>query len=717
MAVVTAAMVLAVAVATSGCGDVSAVQAQSTRAPESWAPRPDERAGLSRLAFAEGDKLYLQTVSGRRSFIAGVNLGSTIPGTQPGELAVSAADYRRWFPQMAALGLRAVRVYTILPPSFYQELAAYNAAHRDAPLYLVQGVWIPEEQFLAGGDLFAPAVRDGFAGEIDDAVRAVHGELGREERGGVAHGAWTADVSRWLLAYSLGVEWDPRATLASDEKNAGRPAFRGDFFSSTADASPTETWLAVALERCAAEEAARGLTVPLTFTNWPTTDPLSHPDEPLDQEDLVSVDAGHIRASKAWPAGFFASYHAYPYYPDFMRHETALQRYRFEGRLDPYAGYLAALRSHHAGTPLMITEFGVPSSIGTAHMGPLGRSQGDHSEQQAMAMDAELLRIIRAQGCAGGFVFEWADEWFKFTWNTIDYEVPGERRQLWVNPLTNEEHFGLIATDPGAQPMVTVDGEGGEWSSNGSQVIAESRGALREIRAVKDEGYLYLRLVLDDPSVWQRKAVTIGVDVLPGGNRGLPGLANADPEADYAIVLGPGRQGSSLVSSRDDPYWVTYGLGRHYLRSVAPAYPPGHGVGVWHLQRQITNRPLVVPSTGQRLPVEWFDVGKLRFGTADPADPRYDSRVTWAAGDCVEIRLPYALIGFADPSSLRALVVRRDGTVTTAAVGRVGLEVAVGNEVATTSGYAWEPWQTVAWHERPKAGSAAFAAAVRDVSR
>ena len=85
--------------------------------------------------------------------------------------------------------------------------------------------------------------------------------------------------------------------------------------------------------------------------------------------------------------------------------------------------------------PVMITEFGVPSSIGSAHMGPRGRAQGGHSEQQAMAIDAELLRIIHAQGCAGGFVFEWADEWFKFTWNTIDYEVPGDRRQLWVDPL------------------------------------------------------------------------------------------------------------------------------------------------------------------------------------------------------------------------------------------------------------------------------------------
>ena len=209
----------------------------------------------------------------------------------------------------------------------------------------------------------------------------------------------------------------------------------------------------------------------------------------------------------------------------------------------------------------MITEFGVPSSIGTAHWGPLGRSQGDHSEQQAMAIDAELLRIIRDQGCAGGFVFEWVDEWFKFTWNTIDYELPAERRQLWMNPLTNEEHFGLVATDPGARPVVTVDGKGGEWLSNGSQVIEESRGALREVRAVKDEGYLYLRLVLNDPSAWQHLAITIGVDVLPGGNGGLPELPHADPGADYAVVLGPGHQGSSLVSARDDPFWVTYGLG------------------------------------------------------------------------------------------------------------------------------------------------------------
>jgi hypothetical protein len=719
LAAVTAAFACAIGLIVLGCGPTPAPDspAPDSSSPSSWAPRPDQRASLSRLAYTEGDKFYLQTASGRRSFIAGVNLGSTIPGTLPGELVTRASDYRRWFPQMAALGLRAIRIYTILRPCFYSELAAYNRSHRDAPLYLVQGVWIPEEQFLAGRDLYAPAVRFGFLREIDDVVKAVHGRLRRSPRRGVASGTWTADVSPWLIAYSLGVEWDPPATKATDRKNAGKPPYSGRYFSSIAGATPSETWLAAALDRCASDEARRGVTVPLTFTNWPTTDPLHHPDEPLVQEDLVSVDAGHIRASKAWPAGFFASYHVYPYYPDFQRYEPALQKYVYQGRPDPYAGYLAALRSHHKGMPVMITEFGVPSSIGTAHMGPLGRSQGDHSEQQAMAIDAELLRIIHTQGCAGGFVFEWADEWFKFTWNTVDYELPKGRRQLWVNPLTNEEHFGLVATDPGAEPVVTVDGKGGEWLANGSQVIQERRGALREVRAVKDEGYLYLRLVLDDASAWLHQAITIGVDVLPGGNGGLPGLSRADPGADYAVVLGPGRQGSSLVSSAADPFWVTYGLARYYETHQRPVLPRGAGTGTWHLQRQITNRPAVLPRTGETLPLEWFDVGKLRFGTADPAASGFDCRVTWAAGECVEIRLPYALIGFADPSSRRALVVHPDGALTTSPVSRVGLEVAVGREVASTAGYSWDPWQTVAWHERPKAGLGIFEAAVRDTMR
>jgi hypothetical protein len=45
------------------------------------------------------------------------------------------------------------------------------------------------------------------------------------------------------------------------------------------------------------------------------------------------------------------------------------------------------LQHHHQGVmPVMITEFGVPSSLGSAHAGTLGRSQGNHTELEALQM-------------------------------------------------------------------------------------------------------------------------------------------------------------------------------------------------------------------------------------------------------------------------------------------------------------------------------------------
>ena len=148
------------------------------------------RSGALKLpARVRGDYVELATPDGfKPRFWPGVNLGSTIPGRFPGEVAQSREDYRRWMPEMAALGVRAVRVYTILPPAFYEELRAYNLAHAAAPLFVIHGVWIPEERFMATGNAYDPEVLAEFRSELADAAAVVHGDATLPDRRGHASG-------------------------------------------------------------------------------------------------------------------------------------------------------------------------------------------------------------------------------------------------------------------------------------------------------------------------------------------------------------------------------------------------------------------------------------------------------------------------------------------------------------------------------------------------
>jgi hypothetical protein len=674
----------------------------------SFAGAPVAVDGLTLPARVGGPSLELARGGGfQRRFWPGVNLGSTIPGHQPGEVAATRADYDRWLTGMGQLGVRVVRVYTILRPGFYDALAAHNARHPRAPIYFIQGIWLPgEDAWYASGDAYAPAVTDSFRAEIEDAVAVVHGDATLPQRPGHAGGAYRSDVARWLLAWSPGIEWDPFAVKKTDELNAGRAPYDGRYIDADAAATPMESWIASMLDHVATLDARRGWSRPMTFTNWLTLDPLSHPEEPIAHEDMVTVDARKLHATPAWPGGFFASYHAYPYYPDFLRLQPGYLSFAAasDGKLDPYAGYLHELRAYHGDQAVMVTEFGVPTGTGIAHLGPLGRDQGDHSEQEAGAANADLLRTIADQGYAGGIAFEWADEWFKNTWNTQDTDFPRDRRQLWRNVLTNEEQFGVVASEPGKRPAVVLDGRDREWRGNGStELVRARRGPVREIRAIGDAAYLHL-LVRTASKRTLARPLTIGFDVRPGSNRGLPGTSGQFPAAEVAVTLGPGRRATIQQAAWTDPLLHQYGLGLHMVPVDAADLVPGSGV--WTRPTLMLNRPYTVPSTGQRRPVELKDLGTLPWGSGDPRARGFDVRTLVAGGgSLVELRIPWAMLGFADPSSRSVLVPHADGSFTSQAVKRIVVAAAApGERLVRGRPLRLEGWNAVDWHERRKAG-------------
>jgi hypothetical protein len=246
----------------------------------------------------------------------GSYLGATTPGHFPGELSPTYDDYRRWFSDMENLGIQVVRVYTILPPGFYQALMDHNKSARKK-LWFIQGIWPPEDELAKDKNAYLQSITQLFEKEISLAVKAVYGQ------GEIAPLPVKASGDYQVIrrhSYMFGLDGKagngtqcgnviPIRTTSIGNR------FQADILKTTDLASPFEAWLAVCLRSIFSlgksdEEgwAASGFS----FVNWVTTDPLSHPDEPLQIEDMASVDPMPHYATDTWMAGYFAAYHVIP---------------------------------------------------------------------------------------------------------------------------------------------------------------------------------------------------------------------------------------------------------------------------------------------------------------------------------------------------------------------------------------------------------------------
>ncbi len=113
------------------------------------------------------------------------------------------------------------------------------------------------------------------------------------------------------------------------------------------------------------------------INNWVTTDPLTHANEPNPSvEDAVSVDMEHLRATASFEPGLFASYHIYPYYPDFFSFPED------SSVTDTYAQYLSELNAHHT-MPVLVAEVASPHQGHRARQRTVGLQSGAMSTKRS----------------------------------------------------------------------------------------------------------------------------------------------------------------------------------------------------------------------------------------------------------------------------------------------------------------------------------------------
>ncbi len=391
------------------------------------------------------DSTHLTVWNGTRYvpfFVKGINLGAAIPGKFPGELEVTKQQYANWIVEMKEGGFNCIRLYTLHFPHFYQVLDSINDANPQNPMYIFQGVWLDEDVPNYHQDVYE--LTSVFDQEINNNIDCMHGNKFIPQRVGKAWGTYATDVSKWVMGYVIGREVFQDEVLNANLNHAGTNSFTGPRISISA-ATPTEAWVAERLNHLVTYEYQFYQTMrPVSFSSWPTLDPLAHPEEPNRVEDTAWVNLSNLDISKA-PAGYFASYHAYPYYPDFMSNDPKYANFTDDAGQNSYLGYLTFLKQAYNKFPLIIAEYGVPSSWVSAHFAQSGMHHGGFDERQQGENNMRILRNMEAAGCGGGMTFAWIDEWFKRTWIADPLDYDADSRILWHNLTSAEQNFGLVS--------------------------------------------------------------------------------------------------------------------------------------------------------------------------------------------------------------------------------------------------------------------------------
>lgn len=667
----------------------------------------DNQTGISCRFKAEGDYFYIyESGDWKQMFMRGVNIGATEPGLFPGDLTISYDTYYRWFGYISEMNCNCIRIYTLMPPQFYQALGDFNKKAKNK-LYLYQGIWVNEEDIERLSDTYAEneKILNDFTTDAVNLVNVIHGKAKIAETAGEAYGTYNTDVSPWLVGWIIGIEWDPNFVINTNNQHPDKKDYDGKYLY-TQTASPFEAFLCRVGDALIKHEAETyKFQVPLAFSNWITTDPLTHPNEPHFDEDKTTVNTENVKSRNFGP-GMFASYHIYPYYPDSLNYQEDYLEYTDDsGKVNTYEAYLEDLKLAHT-MPIIVAEFGIPTSRGMGHESVMGYNQGMVDETAQGAMLIDMLGSIENAKYAGGIVFTWQDEWFKRTWNNVMFDI-ADRRPYWSNIQTTEQCFGLLAFDPGKESMAAyVDGDVSEWK-NTQPTVTTGQGKLY---IKSDERYLYIMLDAGNYD-FEKDTLLIPINTIAdqGNLKAAQYNAEFDTAADFLIYIN-GKDNSHIYVDRYYDAFNYYFLESKKLSDIKAEENAGvKNSGMFDIMRLCYGYNLTVKGTNQVVPDKAYETGKLRYGNGNPEADDYKSLSDfYFKNGKLEIRIPWQLLNVMDPSGKQQISDFRKTQVISPQAYQsfdFGFAYRTGAEslkITLGGSYEYNGWNTPTWHERLK---------------
>ncbi|WP_312258204.1 hypothetical protein [Romboutsia ilealis] len=565
--------------------------------------------------------------------IVGVNLDSSKPGNFPNDKEVTEEEYLNWLKIIYDMGANCVKVPDIMEPDFYNALDKFNQ-DKEKTIYVIQGIYFDEVDLKNGKDIQSEELEEKFKNNMELIVDSIHGSSFNLE-GAVENEYYKTDISKYLLGYTLGVEFASHDLIYTELIN-NKENYNGKYFYTNKDASSFESYIAKMADYLAKYEYKKykeqRLIGFIGSSNNHKKLKVSHTNEEKYINDYVNPN--NIKSKYRFKPGIFASYSLYPSYTNMKEYQNNIE------------GYLTELKKMHK-IPIIIGEYGIPSSRNSGDFNVDTTKIYINEEEQGKAL-VDAYRAIQNAKLAGSFIFELQDSWHRTSWNTKESKIL-DRAPFWSDAQDYSQNFGLIAFDPGKEKSDSYpDDNISEWQEK--DVISKNDDISLSMKS--DEKYLYFMLKSKNTIDLDKQDIYIDLDITPnsGSTKSSQLNLNFDNPVDFIIEIKNKENAKVLVHEYYNYFSFNENKKENQIRpdliSVSPDMDEFSPIYI-----EITPR-MYVEALDKVVDSKKIETGKLVYGNANPLSKSYNSASDFYIGDdYVEIRVPWALLNFMDPST------------------------------------------------------------------
>ncbi|CEN93048.1 MAG: hypothetical protein ACLUG9_06995 [Paraclostridium sordellii] len=574
--------------------------------------------------------------------IVGVGLDSTKPGAFPSENLVNEEDYLRWIKDIYDMGANCIKVSNLMGANFYKALDKFNKDKKN-PIYLMQGIYFDEKLLKNGKDPQGSKASSAFKDNIKLVIDSVHGNPYNKEKPDILQ-VYKTDISKYVIGYSLGIQFAKHDLIYTEIMNNKKP-YDGKYMYTDKNSSSFESYLAKMGDYAVDYEFSTYKKQSLISFIGTSAHHIASSVENPNKKNILSskdtneefknfIDVEDIKAKRGLKTGIVASYNIYPSY-------TELKEY--DGNIGKYFEDI----NKHYSIPVIIGEIGVPSSRSGGDFNE-NTDKGYITEQEQGKALVDIYKAVKKSKLAGCFIFEFQDSWYSSSWNTKDNKIL-DRSAYWSDAQTYSQSFGLMTFEPGRLKVTPYpDDKLDEWSEK--NVISKDKDYSLSMQS--DEKYLYFMIKSSDKTSLKKDDIYIDLDTTPksGSKKSTQYGLQFDNPVDFIIKIND--QGNSMVMAQE--YYN--GFDFYENKSLYEKRPDliKHTPDMDYFSPiYIETRPkMFIKSQGETKEKVTYETGKLTKGNSNPESKDFNSAADYYMGnDYVEVRIPWALLNFMDPST------------------------------------------------------------------